>query len=91
MRIKEGDWFISLKNMDKGTRSIGSIHKVTKVNRYQVFYVGLNGEETHTRVNGSIEKLPNNNSLNKKLYPTYIEHEGFLLPEKTVAKIKAEE
>lgn len=89
MNFKKGDYFISLVNNPKNPlsndycRKFGNTYKVIGIdNDGWVEYITEDGDIgtiTKDRVN-TMEKVPIDNALNRKLYPNRIEWEGLLFP-----------
>lgn len=92
MNFKKGDW-VYFDN------SVGYWECDTIITLYRPYSVvglvgtslkiiGNNGEMQNIEIMSDTHKLPINNALNRKLYPNYIEHGGFLLPPEMADKME---
>lgn len=90
MKFKEGDYFY-LPEQGMYTKSAIIAGKVYKVRAVEIGCVRFDGESDGPSGNGWITGMDNlkkalkPTKLNKKLYPTYIEKDGYLIP-KDLAK-----
>lgn len=94
MKFRKGDLVIRTDDQ-RGlfTEDGGNMKKV-----YEIVDIGIGSdillkgmEDCRYYDDRKFKKISLNNPLNKKLYPTYIEYKGYLVPEKFTKQLKEEE